>query len=357
MSAIITKFVTDHELTNEMSLEELSQYAPEILELLTNDKEKRHQAHNHLLNGYKFSKEQVFALIPLQRVGQCKSQVPVPERSGLEAEEVNICQVSDSTCTEETIKEMAQRIVRDKLSEKDVKAISRALVETAPDPVVALSQLRTLNVQETIISATLNLEITRSSNKIQKEHSEKHKNKGIDFPDHFLLESVKERLDLYDMSKTPDKQALADNEEWAKKLLTWIQEAIVSGQLRDPGKLGSTYLSTFLKKDEFIPKPYKPLLPSSLRKLGSVFASVVHSAKNLSEANTFASEALRHRAVFASIAHGPKNASKANTYASEALRHSPDNHASPSKRYTIVNMRKRGEPYNQARPFFIEDES
>ncbi|CAG8818029.1 9690_t:CDS:2, partial [Racocetra persica] len=35
MSAIATKFVTDHKLTNEMSLEELSRYAPEILELLT----------------------------------------------------------------------------------------------------------------------------------------------------------------------------------------------------------------------------------------------------------------------------------------------------------------------------------
>ena len=35
MSAITTKFVIDHKLTNKMSLEELSQYAPEILELLT----------------------------------------------------------------------------------------------------------------------------------------------------------------------------------------------------------------------------------------------------------------------------------------------------------------------------------
>ncbi|CAG8819508.1 28886_t:CDS:2 [Gigaspora margarita] len=241
MSAIMTKFVTDHKLTNEISFKELSQYAPEILELLTDDKEKRCQA------------------------------PPVPERSGLEAEKVNICQVSDSTCTKETIKEMAQ-----------------------------------------------------SSSKIQKERSEKHKNEGIDFLDHFSLKSVKERLDLYDVSNTPDKQALADimimlyilrvfrslekNEEQAKELLTWIQEAIVSRQLRDPGKLGSIYLSTFLKKDEFIPKPYKPLLTSSLRKIGSVFAFVVHSAKNLSEANTFASEALRH---------------------------SPENHASPSDRYTI----------------------
>ncbi|CAG8832515.1 11218_t:CDS:1, partial [Gigaspora margarita] len=72
MSAITTKFVTNHKLTNERSLEELSQYVPEILGLLTDDKEKRRQARNRLLNRYKFSKEQVFALIPLQRVGRCK---------------------------------------------------------------------------------------------------------------------------------------------------------------------------------------------------------------------------------------------------------------------------------------------
>ncbi|CAG8690637.1 3750_t:CDS:2 [Rhizophagus irregularis] len=107
-------------------------------------------------------------------------------------------------------------------------------------------------------------------------------------------------------------------------------EAISSRQLRDPGKPGSTYLSSFLKKEEYIPKPYEPLLPSSLRKLGAVFALVVH---------------------------GPKNPSKANTYASEALRHSPNNHASPSDRYTIVNFRRRGQPYDQAKPFWISDEN
>ncbi|CAG8614912.1 24342_t:CDS:2 [Dentiscutata erythropus] len=356
MSAITTKFVTDHKLTNETSLEELSQYAPEILELLTTgvplvDKEKRRQAHNRLQKGYGFSKEQAFALIPHERIGRSKSQV-IPKEGG----DVNICLASDTTLEGETIKETAQRIIQDNLSERDVKAISRALVETSSDHVVALShlsrlrrELRTLNASEKIISATLNPEITRSSNKIQKERSEKRKNEGIDFPDHFSLESVKERLDLYDVSNIPDKQALADvmimlcirpteiknlslekNEERARQLLSWIQEAIVSGELRDPGKLGSTYLSTFLKKDEFIPKPYKPLLPSSLRKLGSVFASVVHSAKNLSEANTFASEALRH---------------------------SPDNHASPSDRYTIVNFRRRGQPYDQARAFKLSDEN
>ena len=43
--------------------------------------------------------------------------------------------------------------------------------------------------------------------------------------------------------------------------------------------------------------------------------------------------------------------------ASEALRHSPDNHTSPGENYTIVNLRKRGERYDQARPFIIFDEN
>ena len=113
-------------------------------------------------------------------------------------------------------------------------------------------------------------------------------------------------------------------------MLTWIQEAISSGQLRDPGKPGVLWFNKFLKKDEFLPETGKPLLPRSLRKLGAVFASVVH---------------------------GPKNPSKANTYASEALRHSPENHTAPSKRYTIVNMRKRGQPYNQEKAIKIFDEN
>ena len=73
MSAITTKFVTDRELTNEMSLEELSRYAPEILELLPGDREKRRQARDRLQKGYNFSKEQAFTLIPSQRTGRTKS--------------------------------------------------------------------------------------------------------------------------------------------------------------------------------------------------------------------------------------------------------------------------------------------
>ncbi|EXX61284.1 uncharacterized protein OCT59_019619 [Rhizophagus irregularis] len=221
MSAITTKFVTDHKLTNEMSLEELSQYAPEILELLPADREKRHQARDHLQKGYNFSKEQAFALISSQRTGQTKSQV-TPKEGGAEAE-VNICcaksacQVSDIIPEGEIIREMAQRIMRDSLSEKEVKLIAKALAETSPNPVACTSslsrlrkELRKLNAPKAIIEATKIPGITTLSNKIQREKSLLCKDEGIHYPDHFSLESVKKRLDSYDVSNIPDKQALAD---------------------------------------------------------------------------------------------------------------------------------------------------
>ncbi|PKB96399.1 hypothetical protein RhiirA5_434912 [Rhizophagus irregularis] len=157
MSAITTKFVTDHKLTNEMSLKELSQYAPEILELLTTgvpkvDKEKSRQARDRLQKRYKFSKKQAYALIPHERIGRYISQVPVLEELELEAE-VNISIVYENVLEGETIRETAQRIVQDNLSERDVKAISRTLVETASDPVVALSRLSRLQKELRILNA------------------------------------------------------------------------------------------------------------------------------------------------------------------------------------------------------------
>ncbi|RGB21994.1 hypothetical protein C1646_776858 [Rhizophagus diaphanus] len=70
--------------------------------------------------------------------------------------------------------------------------------------------------------------------------------------------------------------------------------------------------------NEFLPKTGKPLLPSSLRKLGAVFAVVAHGAKNLSEAMSIASEALRH---------------------------APGNHTSPAKNYTIAD-KQNAEAYS-----------
>ena len=98
-----------------------------------------------------------------------------------------------------------------------MESIAKALAESASNDNAGSSQisrlrreLRTLNAPEKIISATLIPEITRSANKIQKDRSGQRENEGIDFPDHFSLESVKERLDGYDVSNVPNIQALAD---------------------------------------------------------------------------------------------------------------------------------------------------
>ncbi|GBC33042.2 hypothetical protein GLOIN_2v1765707 [Rhizophagus irregularis DAOM 181602=DAOM 197198] len=93
------------------------------------------------------------------------------------------------------------------------------------------------------------------------------------------------------------------DEERAKLLLTWIQDAISSGQLRDPGVPKVKWFNTFLKKDRLLPE------------------------------------------------------TDAMTIASKALRHSPDNHASPAQNYTIVNFRLREQPYDQAMAFELFDEN
>ena len=91
------------------------------------------------------------------------------------------------------------------------------------------------------------------------------------------------------------------------------------------------YILKFIsEKDEFISKSYKPLLSSSLCKLGSVFAVIAHNAKNLLEVKSIVSQALRY---------------------------SLNSHTSPSNRYTIVNFRRREQRYDQARLFCIFDKN
>src|SRR4051812_6407931 len=174
MSAIVTKYVAEHKLNKEMSNEELSQHASALLELLT-DKLKRDKGRQRFQKGFSFSKEQTFILVPDQRICRSRSRV-TPKEGGDEAGEVNICQVSDIISDGKTIESIAQRIVRDNLSEKEVKVIAKALTVTPPNPVVTTSclsrlrrVLRKLNAPEKIIFATLDDKTTCASNKIQKE--------------------------------------------------------------------------------------------------------------------------------------------------------------------------------------------
>src|SRR5437763_15578159 len=126
MSAIITKYVAEHKLSKDMSNEELSQHAPELLELLT-DKLKRDKDHQRFQKGYNFSREHAFVLVPDQRICRSRSQVT----SGSEAGDVNLCQMSDLIPEGGTVERIAQRITQDNLSEKDVKSIAKTLAKSA----------------------------------------------------------------------------------------------------------------------------------------------------------------------------------------------------------------------------------
>jgi hypothetical protein len=159
MSAIIIRFVRKNKLNPEMSLDELTRYAPELLSLLT-DKVKRDQACRWLQNGYGFSKEQASVLVPILRAGRSKGgaasdsfSVTSQEVERVEADAVNVCQILQ----EKSIKKLAQCIVWDNLSEAKVKVVAKNLAKTVPNANVGSSclsrlhsELQSLSVSEKI---------------------------------------------------------------------------------------------------------------------------------------------------------------------------------------------------------------
>ena len=268
MSAIVTKIVEKYNLSPKMGVSDLSKYTSEFLENLTDDR-KRNQARRRLRDGFKFSSEQVGILIPNQRSGKnktinivegnCRIVLASPpknleeeiireiakrilqNRYGFsedqvntlfstqenESKTINMCLDTSSAIAisnkpqkriEETIGEMAQQILQDKLTIRDVRAEAYALALSAKNANVGSSrltrlrrELRNLNASPEIIDVTKFPEITEEANEIQQNRRKfVEAFERIDYPDHFTLESVKERLDGYDVSTLPDLQALAD---------------------------------------------------------------------------------------------------------------------------------------------------
>jgi len=71
-------------------------------------------------------------------------------------------------------------------------------------------ELKSLGASFQIIEATKFPDITEDANKIQRDNRKKAEANRIDYPDEFTLESVKERLDAYDLKTLPNYWALAD---------------------------------------------------------------------------------------------------------------------------------------------------
>ena len=217
MSAIVTKIVEKYNLSPKMGVSDLSKYTSEFLENLTDDR-KRNQARRRLRDGFKFSSEQVGVLIPNQRSGKnktinivegnCRIVLASPpknleeeiireiakqilqNRYGFSEDQVNALfsiQENESKTInivitnkpqkriEETIGNMAQRILRDKLSIRDVRAEAYALALSALNANAGSSrlsrlrrELKSLGASSEIIDATKFPEITEEANKIQQ---------------------------------------------------------------------------------------------------------------------------------------------------------------------------------------------
>ncbi|CAG8664051.1 23118_t:CDS:2 [Dentiscutata erythropus] len=192
---------------------------------------------------------------------------------------------------EETIGDMAQQILRDNLSIRDVRAEAYALALSAKNTNAGSSrftrlhrELRNLSALLEIIEVTKFPDITEDANKIQSINRKKAEAKCIDYLDEFTLES-----------------ALAD--------------VMVMLCIR----------------------------PAELKTLRITDAGVTGYAKN-------------RGAVYGAVAYEAKNMAHAYTIAGECLRHSSDNYTSPVQNYVVVNYRKRGVPYKQARRFHIYDQ-
>ncbi|RGB35010.1 hypothetical protein C1646_759822 [Rhizophagus diaphanus] len=151
--------------------------------------------------------------------------------------------------------------------------------------------------------------MTTASNKIQQERTEKRLADPGKTSDHFTFEKVLRRLQNIDTSKIPSMQDFADvivmlsmrpaerdklmpvcllsmekNPERARELLTWIQNAIKAGKLRDPvytktEKRNNVPFAKFIKslktnqdKDE--------ITPEVLRKIEAKYVSMVYASPN-----------------------------------------------------------------------------
>ncbi|CAG8811870.1 12707_t:CDS:2, partial [Gigaspora rosea] len=173
-------------------------------------------------------------------------------------------------------------------------------------------ELRNLGASFEIIKATKFPDITKEANEIQKNRRKYVEAfEKIDYPDHFTLESVKERLDKYDISTPPDLQALADVMIMlcirpSELTSLHITDAGVTGYAKNRGQPDIPRNLDHWRKTKNGPKNYSP--GSSMKyPLGE---SVTQRIKRKNMAHTY-------------------------TIAGECLRHSSDNYTSPVQNYVV----------------------
>ncbi|CAB4394442.1 unnamed protein product [Rhizophagus irregularis] len=117
----------------------------------------------------------------------------------------------------DTVDKIAQEIVNNDFPPEKIKPISYDLDSSAPNPVAGGSRLtllrkklRNYGADHFKIEATKIPHITTESNKIQAQWLVLDEDEGVDWPEHFLLEPVQERLKKCNFSLSPSKEDLVN---------------------------------------------------------------------------------------------------------------------------------------------------
>ncbi|GBC19218.2 hypothetical protein GLOIN_2v1480631 [Rhizophagus irregularis DAOM 181602=DAOM 197198] len=265
---ILEQFLERYNLSAESSPEQLSEHAPELNALLP-DWKARKCVKEALARGTEkrsaFSKEQKEALVPDQRNMIYSVRKRAQEVTKSEDKWdifINTLDLGPKGNKDGVIddKEMVA-------SSSNQSRFRKHLAEYGADP-------------ELIDRYAKDSKTTTASNKIQQERTEKRLANPGRTPEHFTFEKDPER---------------------ARELLTWIQDAIKAGKLRDPvytetGKRNNVPFAKFIKslktnQDE------DEITPELLRKIGAKHASMVHAGPNPTpqHLDNLSEIALRHK--------------------------------------------------------------
>ncbi|GES86469.1 hypothetical protein GLOIN_2v1876937 [Rhizophagus clarus] len=191
MAKVATDFMKRHNWTSETPLSELAKYTEEIDNSLKDDRKVRFNAKTRFRQ-LGLTKEQVEVLIPIRPTGKREEG-------------------------RDTVGKIAQEIVEKDYPSEKIKQISYDLGSSAPNPVAGSSRLTLLRkklqdhgADHLKKEATKIPHITTESNKIQARRLVLDEDEGVDWPEHFLLEPVQERLEKCDFSLSPSKEDLVD---------------------------------------------------------------------------------------------------------------------------------------------------
>jgi hypothetical protein len=191
MAKVATDFMKRHNWTSETPSSELAKYTEEINKSLKDDRKVRFNAKTRFQQ-LGLTKEQVEVLIPIRPSGKREEG-------------------------RDTVDKIAQEIVENDYPSKKIKQISYDLGSSAPNPVAGGSRLTLLRkklrdrgADPLKKEATKIPHITTESNEIQARRLVLDKFEGVDWPEHFFLEPVQERLEKCDFSLSPSKEDLVD---------------------------------------------------------------------------------------------------------------------------------------------------